>query len=85
VGYDFGAGLMVKPSVVEGVGRATAQLAGRCAPLQWGSQEARYQNKARAQPLPGERMSRSQYRQLALQLVGDTLEMWAVLTAVCPV
>jgi hypothetical protein len=29
-GYYFGAGLMVKPSVVEGVGRATAQLAGRC-------------------------------------------------------
>jgi hypothetical protein len=28
-GYYFGAGLMVKPSVVEGVGRATAQLAGR--------------------------------------------------------
>jgi hypothetical protein len=29
-GYYFGAGLMVKPSVVEGVRRATAQLAGRC-------------------------------------------------------
>jgi hypothetical protein len=29
-GYYFGAGLMVKPSVVEGVGRATAQLAGGC-------------------------------------------------------